>query len=599
MVNESTTTKCGERQLNRLFDPSASQTFHYLTCQECVKGACHPRADACHLKASYREGSGWKAREAQDVCQVGDSATTTTTTSTSTTTTSTSPFQFLLQFGCQTSLQGAFATQLEDGILGMENKDGTLWRQMHDAGVLQHRGFALCFGHGPRTEQQAGILTLGGWDDRYHDTTMVYTRGLPATMNSVYFGVQLRKIYLNKASQYIRLKNVSAAAMNENPIVVDSGATETYLTKAIKPAFQEAWKQLSGGSTFRSKEGLASIDHLPTLLLQLKGDYDRNKDMPRNHPLLAGSLDPKHYYDVLVAIPPSHLYEYFPDYQKYYPRFHFDAGTDNAFGSSTMLGHDIYFEEERIGWARSSCDYNAFLQKHGIPSQVMNNVTKMKILQTVTKMNDNSRESYAKDANEFAPGSNQSRATTDTAGVVENMKESIVDDDDSEATEGEVPEFRSFNYTTARTFTRIRHPPASLASPLATTASKKTTLSRTVSLYGVTLIVVAILVARWIRERPRRRGKHSSKRPSASPYPPRRPAPGGDQDVVPERPPGYSKSPMRSRDSNDRDIGGDDKGERGDDDDDDEEEEEAKWRLSKQNGQDLVRRTKGPLMPTL
>ena len=107
-------------------------------------------------------------------------------------------YAFSLNFGCQYRLTGMFGTQLADGILGMNDARLSFWAQMHAAGAVRKRAFALCFTRSDRMKRDgtvAGTLTLGGTDPRLRSSPPVwakmYTRGGMYTVN-------VRRIYLRE-----------------------------------------------------------------------------------------------------------------------------------------------------------------------------------------------------------------------------------------------------------------------------------------------------------------------------------------------------------------------------------------------------------------
>ncbi|KAL7433060.1 hypothetical protein ACHAXH_003509, partial [Discostella pseudostelligera] len=87
----------------------------------------------CRMTASYAEGSMWSAIEASDVVypfglpppannDVNDGII----------------MDFRLKFGCQTKVTGLFQYQLEDGILGMDHRDGSFWDQLREYYVKEN-----------------------------------------------------------------------------------------------------------------------------------------------------------------------------------------------------------------------------------------------------------------------------------------------------------------------------------------------------------------------------------------------------------------------------------------------------------------------------
>ena len=79
---------------------------------------------------------------------------------------------------------------------------------------------------------------------------------------------------------------------------------------------------------------------------------------------LAGDLDPTNPYDVILAVPASHYFEYDESDGRYTNRFYVDEGGGTVLGANSIMGHDVFFDVEagRIGLAESSCDYEALVQ---------------------------------------------------------------------------------------------------------------------------------------------------------------------------------------------------------------------------------------------
>jgi hypothetical protein len=119
-----------------------------------------------------------------------------------------------------------------------------------------------------------------------------------------------------------------------------------------------------------TKEELAKQ---PTILFQLSGDetlnqhvLDSSKNSGKSVVGLAGDLDPDHPLDVILAVPPEHYYEYDSEEGGYVSRFYDSEGSGGVLGANSMMGHDVYFdiENDRIGWAESSCDYTALVKQY-------------------------------------------------------------------------------------------------------------------------------------------------------------------------------------------------------------------------------------------
>ena len=381
---------CGvpKYHLDALYDPSNSTSYHRLDCTECQRGQCFGRNNACQIGMSYQDGSSWNGLEVQDRCYVGGLHTTALSHDTSQTQDAFDPFHapafaVPLTFGCQTSLRGLFQTQLAAGIMGMNRADGAFWNQMSSSLGLSNQ-FGLCFSRSPlasRDGTDAGAMTLGGTDVRLHGTDMVYSSVSPG---SGFYDVSIRQIYLRQGGGESAAHNATAKVVplltQPTSAIVDSGTTDTYFSRSLKRAFELAFKDLTGGTTYTHADVSLSeeqLHQLPTILIQLAGDVALNQAIAEGNKAssvvvgLAGDLDPNHPYDVVLAIPASHYYEYNDDDNTYTARFYVDNGGNNVIGANAMMGHEVFFDvdNDRIGWSESTCDYPAlvepYLQENG------------------------------------------------------------------------------------------------------------------------------------------------------------------------------------------------------------------------------------------
>ena len=306
---------------------------------------------------------------------------------------------FDLDFGCQTKVYGPFRTQLADGILGMNNlQDGSpFWSQMFQAGKIpgNKKRFALCFSRKPWTDPnlrhgiEAGALTLGGFDTRLHLSDMVFSTN--ATISSSrhtksQYNVAVRNIYLrhgsggesavrsfpNPVAEVVRL-NVSQEALNVGGIVVDSGTTDTWWNRGIADSFKIAFRSIVGFDFDTSFSDLTprDLEAMPTILFQFvaepgANDHVLNKKSDAESGLI-GILDPEHPDDVLFAFPPSHYLDYNEETNGYRMGFSVSEYGSSTLGANAMMGHDILFdiENNRLGWAESSCDYTKLLHGNG------------------------------------------------------------------------------------------------------------------------------------------------------------------------------------------------------------------------------------------
>lgn len=236
-----------------------------------------------------------------------------------------------------------------------------------------------------RQGTEAGAMTLGGYDERLHDSPMVFTvdtvgnkvqTGFFGSVPNENFHVHIRAIHLrhgdgggsaaaavNTNPQIITL-NVTEQSMNSPRMIVASGTTDTYLPGHVEALFKSAYYRIAGTHYSHSSVMLtrSELEALPTILLQLAGDETRNSDLFGN----TAPIDPVHPLDVILAIPPTHYMEYIPGSRVYTPRIYFD-GQNPCLGANAMMGHDIFFDvdENIIGWAESNCDYHALLEENG------------------------------------------------------------------------------------------------------------------------------------------------------------------------------------------------------------------------------------------
>jgi len=430
------------------FDETKSGTFKQAHCRpkyasqhgpesKCSLGDCiydNEEKNFCTMSAMYAEGSSWTAKESSDIVYpsgphntglegtealkehgvgagMGDI-------------TDDRPFDwmdFRLSFGCQTKITGMFNNQLEDGIMGMDNRAGAFWLQLHqhykrlgfkkeDGDVFDPTKFSLCYDRQPTSLDLAagvgsGQLTLGGSDSLLHHTPMVYANNVSPSMG--WYTVRVKAMFLRPnagrlgdAKPHTKYYRVDATEehLNGRPgdrsgIIVDSGTTDTYLSESLKSAFNDAFrKALDDPSAEYHNDPIElskdDLKHMPTILIVLQG-HDKSKlTGTQPDPSIAVGLvgHPNHHremtrtssnhksqndvneHDVVVAIPPDHYMEESRTHPGVYvSRVYFNErfGAQNIFGSNFIMGHEVLFDNGmgRVGFAESHCNYDKYLSE--------------------------------------------------------------------------------------------------------------------------------------------------------------------------------------------------------------------------------------------
>jgi hypothetical protein len=342
------------------FDPSSSTSFQKISCSSCQIGQCSTSAQECLFGAQYLEGDGWEAYEASDTCFAGDPST------------SSSSLSFKVSFGCQVQVTGFFASQQEDGIMGMGNFNTAFWNQMYLSGKIQNPMFSVCYAPSlnlgaSSNGAAAGVLVLGGADTRLHTSTMLYSSGA-TTQADPFFHVNLRNIYIQGAgsSSNVVSWGLTSAELNPaNGTIVDSGTTDADFDSSWQSAFDQAWLQATGTAFSQTYTTSTDFSNMPTLLFQFEGDSTANAKLASSASssssvTLASSIDSQNPYDIIVAFPPSHYMQYDNNQQVYVPVITFGQSGTSIMGGNFIMEYDVLFDtaNNRIGWAPSECSYS-------------------------------------------------------------------------------------------------------------------------------------------------------------------------------------------------------------------------------------------------
>jgi len=363
---------CGEEHhTDPYFEPGLSSSFRPLPCHNCQLGATC-KGFKCVFSQSYTEGSSWEAYQVEDVLHLGGNDFLASVDP------STQGYAIPFMFGCQTSENGLFVTQLADGIMGMSAHEMTITKQLYDRKKIPHKVFSLCFRRELATSKKgvtAGVMTLGGMDTRFDSSPMIYAKN---TAKSGWFTVYVNNILIRSGGgqsatskterdQHVFKIPLNLVTINSGKgVIVDSGTTDTYLHKIISKPFVSIWKQVTKREY--THNGIALTDdqvrRLPTILVQCRAlDYgdDPSRSSPKNEDIVgyAGSLDPMAPFDLLIAIPASNYMEYSPVTNLYTSRLYFTETQGGVLGANAMQGHNVVFDWENglVGFAESSCEY--------------------------------------------------------------------------------------------------------------------------------------------------------------------------------------------------------------------------------------------------
>jgi hypothetical protein len=320
---------CGNKHTDKHFEQSQSKTLRQIPCSLCLEsGSCVVDSNTCEISTSYVEGSSWKGTEVQDYVYAGGPHHKSLQSQSlrslgevpETTFESGDKYRFPLSFFCMTSNKGEFKTQKADGIMGMNARKDSFWRQMYDQGAIHSQQFSMCVRKFPYVPLEpkvhfVGAMTLGGVDSRLNSSPMAYMHtDINNQMNL--FSVQIRKI-LVQPSGGLRLGGNAPDIdlsphgstivvtddmhlLNEKEVFVDSGSTDTTLPNELKPVLDQIWKQIMGNPfpTTMVKITAEELKTWPTIIFQMKGSSVINPVPPQRH-------DKNHPNDVFVAFPPS------------------------------------------------------------------------------------------------------------------------------------------------------------------------------------------------------------------------------------------------------------------------------------------------------
>jgi len=359
-------TSCGDDHTDPYFDPVKSKTFKSVSCDGSF-GSCTGSGDAycqnekCMTNVAYLEGSEWTGYQATDQFFLGNNEDQEVGNSI------TNEFTFV----CQESETGLFQTQLENGIMGLQDSDKHLPNVLRKTNKIPVNQFSLCLRVEKFADKEgfhAGLMTIGGVDDSYHSSPMMYARTQPG------YNVQIRAIYLQKSptrgtqqgrslNDYRKVPIATDYSSNDSH-TVDSGTTITYFASEYAPGFKTEWKSLTGSDLTDQNTAITlsneQVSNLPTIFVQIEAQNE-GCDESQTINEMARKLDSTHCNDVILSFPPSHYLSKEGD--TYYINFSFEElGIDSGIlGANIIQGHDVLFdiENSRLGFASSTCKYKS------------------------------------------------------------------------------------------------------------------------------------------------------------------------------------------------------------------------------------------------
>lgn len=359
---------CDATHIDKVFRQTESSCFRLTQCNDCyLGGKCQNRS--CVVSKFYAEGSSWQAVEGIDRVYAGGNHTHANSNERN--------VSFDFHFGCQVSLTGLFLSQWADGIMGMKADEGSYWKQLYRAGVIDVQQFSLCYSQKPIADKkgtEAGFMVLGNHDNAHmHATPMVFAK---MHLLDGHYAIHLEKIHLRAgggesvglsgnappADIVYKTLVVKTEALNEGDFIVDSGTTVTYLGQHLAKPFSDAWKEIMGepyDSHAAYELTMDQFSSFPTLLFQMSPSSSENdQSLPG---IVGPTIDRWNPNSIVVAFPPSHYLHYDSKNDLYSVRifFHETKGKKQVFGANFMQGKDIRFDLDsmRMGFAESDCNY--------------------------------------------------------------------------------------------------------------------------------------------------------------------------------------------------------------------------------------------------
>ena len=168
-----------------VFDDTESYTLTRITDRDnCDMGMYRKGEGECRISMSYREGSMWRAYDAEDWAYAGGPHRCPLHLQEDDNEDEDEDDVYLYsswnRFGCQTNITGFFINQLAEGIIVTENSTSSLWRHMYNSNAITSKIFSMCFARPNLSSADgmlAGAMTLGGINTALHRSGREDERG--------------------------------------------------------------------------------------------------------------------------------------------------------------------------------------------------------------------------------------------------------------------------------------------------------------------------------------------------------------------------------------------------------------------------------------
>ena len=402
-------SSCGKHVSPYYYDPKLSMSNTISTCGNCKLSGistCSLYNENCILHSKYTEGSSWNGIEMEDIVWFATSDVEESIEYYMT------PLGINYVFGCQTSSKGLFRTQYGDGILGLaRHESSSIIRKMYKDtyGIMERNAFSLCL------TRTGGYLTLGGSLMTTQDTTKSQPkmRFTPISKELGWYSIELVAMYVGDIPLAKKKEGepdaASAAAgdgkqprLRQNDLslehalevinggrqlILDSGATDTYLPWILKDPFIEIASELSNGLLNRAtvasntKQQTKSYTYEEFLTLpNITFVFVNNVELimtPAHY--MEGNVSPK--YELTEQQENGnggggdHIHDVRP-WKGSKPltfRIYFEESNGAVLGSNAMFNHDILFDEQghQVGIVASNC----YIPPPPTPKQTMTTAT--------------------------------------------------------------------------------------------------------------------------------------------------------------------------------------------------------------------------------